>query len=113
MPQLTAPLILIAVGIGWLLHSQKIIPGVNWIWILLLGTVGACILMVGKMSRTSLITGPFLIAWAGITFAKQIDALPENIEGPALVIIFGVLLAATRLIKGPEDLSKAETSDTP
>lgn len=102
MPQLIAPLILIAVGIGWLLHSQDVIPGVNWIWVLLLGTVGLSILLVGQKSRTSLIAGPFLMCWAGLTFARQTEVLPASIEGPALVIVFGVLLAATRLFKGPE-----------
>lgn len=108
MPQLIAPLILIAVGIGWLLHSQQVIPGVNWIWVLLLGTVGACILLVGKRSRTSLIAGPFLIIWAILTYLEQTGALPTKIEGPALVISFGILLAISRLIKGPEEPEAAK-----
>jgi len=113
MPQLIAPLILIAVGIGWLLHSQQVIPGVNWIWVLLLGTVGASILLVGKRSRTSLIAGPFLIIWALLTYLAQTGVLPSRIEGPALVITFGVLLALSRLLKGVEDPAPAPPQRDP
>lgn len=34
------PFLIIAVGLGWLLTSHHIIPGVDWIWILGMGVVG-------------------------------------------------------------------------
>jgi hypothetical protein len=105
MPRLIAPLLLIAVGIGWLLHTQNVIPGVNWIWVLMLATVGLLILVVGGRSRTSIVAGPFLMVWALLTFLRQSEHLSTAVEGPALVISFGVLLAIGRLIKVPDEQS--------
>lgn len=112
MNRLVAPLILIALGIGWLLHAQDVIPGVNWIWVLLLGTVGLSILLVGNWTRTSIIAGPFLMIWAILTFCRQTDRLSASFEGPALVIAFGVLLAISRIVRLPES-SERKTSSSP
>ena len=35
-----APILIIAVGVGWLLTVQGIVPGVNWVWVLGLGAAG-------------------------------------------------------------------------
>jgi len=101
MHHLVAPLLLIAIGIGWLLHTQDIMPQVNWIWILLLATIGILIPIVGGLSRGTLVIGPFLVIWALTSFLRQTGRLELAVEGPILVIALGVLLAVVRVMRRP------------
>lgn len=103
MHHLVAPLLLIAVGIGWLLHAQNVMPQVNWIWILLLATIGVLIPVVGGFNRATLVIGPFLVIWALTSFLRQTGRIELAIEGPILVIALGVLLAVVRVMRRPAD----------
>ena len=46
-----APLFLIVIGLGWLLSVKQVLPTVNWIWVLMLGTAGISILVVKRITR--------------------------------------------------------------
>lgn len=97
-----APLFLIMIGIGWLLSVKQVLPMVNWLWVLMLGTSGISILLVKRITRISIIVGPFLILWALLTFLTQTDVLGKELLVPVLVILFGVLLLISRLSPLPD-----------
>lgn len=103
MHHLVAPLLLIAVGLGWLLHAQEVMPPVNWIWILLLATIGILIPIVGGLSRSTLVIGPFLVIWALTSFLRQTGRIELPVQGPILVISLGVLLAVVRMMRKQPD----------
>lgn len=92
-----APLFVIVIGLGWLLSVKQVLPTVNWVWVLMLGTAGISILVVKRITRTSIIVGPFLILWALLSFLHQTKVISEALLAPVLVIVFGVLLLISRL----------------
>lgn len=102
MSRLVAPAFIIAIGLGWLLTVRQVIPGVNWMWILLLATAGILILVVRRLTRTSLLIGPFLILCAVSSYLRQRGSLPADIEVPSLIIALGVLLLLARFAPLPE-----------
>ena len=102
MKRIIAPLFLITIGVGWLLSAQRVLPGVSWIWVLLLATAGLSILLVHKLTRTSIIIGPFLILCALGSFLRQTGRIAAEVEIPALIIALGVLLLISRLVRLPE-----------
>ncbi len=107
MSRVIAPLFLIAIGVGWLLSAQRVLPGVSWIWVLLLATAGVSILLVKRLTRTSIIVGPFLILCAIGSFLRQTGRLSAEVEIPALIIALGVLLLIARLAPLPETPAKS------
>jgi len=102
MRRVVAPLFLIAIGVGWLLSAKQVLPGVSWIWVLLLGTAGLSVLLVGRLTRSSLIVGPFLILWGTASFLRQTGRIPAEVEVPSLIIALGVLLLVARFAPLPE-----------
>jgi succinate-acetate transporter protein len=97
-----APLFLIMIGVGWVLSVEHVLPMVNWIFVLMLGTAGLSILLVKRLTRSSIIAGPFLMLWALLTFLKQVGTIDAELEMPVLVILFGVLLLISRMAPLPE-----------
>src|SRR5688572_17470952 len=95
--QIIAPLFLIVIGVGWLLSVKQVLPTVDWVWVLLLGTAGLSILLVKRLTRTSIIAGPFLILWAALSFMRQTGKISEEVLVPVLIILFGVLLLVSRV----------------
>ncbi len=49
------PILIIAIGIGWLLTTHNLLPGVDWIWILNLGVLGGLTLAVWASTRWPLL----------------------------------------------------------
>jgi len=113
MPHLIAPLLIIAVGIGWLLQAKRFMPEVTWVWILLLGTIGLLLLILGRASHATLVVGPFLMMWALTSFLRQTGAITFEIEGPILVITLGLLLALVRIFRPARVTAAAENPATP
>ena len=95
-----APLMIIALGVGWLLTTQGIMPGVNWIWVLGLAIAGVLILAAG-VDKVSIVLGPFLLAATFFSLLRQTDRLSPDVEIPLLVITFGALFLAARLLPVP------------
>jgi hypothetical protein len=111
MSRVVAPLFLIAIGVGWLLSAKQVLPGVSWIWILLLATAGLSILLARRLTRSSLIVGPFLLLCATGSFLRQTGRISAEIEIPALIIALGVLLLIARLAPLPEALPSRGASE--
>jgi hypothetical protein len=99
VPALAA--MLITLGTGWLLTVQKIVPGVNWVWVLGLAVAGLLIPIVGGVDKVTLVAGPFLMIAAGCSLLRQLDWMRADVEAPFLVIAAGGLLLLHHFLKVP------------
>jgi hypothetical protein len=97
---LAVPILTIALGLGWLLTTLNVVPGVNWIWILGLAVTGA-LTLVGSIDKVTVVIGPFLIAATVFSILRQTGRMNIDTEIPSLVIVFGVLMLLARLLPIP------------
>jgi hypothetical protein len=124
--QLVIPVLIIAVGVGWLLTARGFAPGVNWIWILGLGVVGILTFVLSKgFDKVSVVVGPFFLLASLLSVLRQTDRLSLDTEMPVLVISVGVLLlvAQSPAIRKPgwyvpppgpaEETSTTKKADSP
>ena len=101
---LVAPILVITVGVAWLLMTLQVIAPVNWVWTLLLASLGiVAIVMSGGLDKFSVVAGPFFLAASVLSFLRQSGRLSDDVEVPILVILVGVLLfvAQTRFVPVP------------
>jgi hypothetical protein len=101
--QVVIPVLIIAVGVGWLLTAQGFAPGVNWIWILGLGVIGIMTFVLSKgFDKVSVVLGPFFLLASLLSVLRQTERLSLDIEMPVLVISVGVLLLVAQWSAIPE-----------
>jgi len=93
--------LIITVGIGWLLTVLHILPGVNWVWVLALGVLGALVLILGGVNKLTIVVGPFLILATFFSLLRQTGRLSLDVEVPSLVIAAGALLLIARVAPIP------------
>lgn len=98
---LAAPILIIALGVGWLLTAQNVVPGVNWVWILALGVTGLLILLVGGIDKVTIVIGPFLVAATIFSILRQTGRISVDTEVPSLVITFGTLMLLAKILPIP------------
>lgn len=98
---IAAPILIITVGAGWLLTTQDVIPGVNWVWVLGLAVVGVLILVAGGLDKVTAVVGPFLIIATLFSLLRQTGRISIDTEVPSLVIAAGVLMLVARLLPLP------------
>jgi hypothetical protein len=97
---LAAPILIIALGVGWLLTAQNIVPGVNWIWVVGLGVTGVLIL-AASIDKVTAVVGPFLIAATFFSLMRQTGRISVDTEVPWLVIVFGTLMLLAKILSIP------------
>lgn len=90
------PILLITLGVGWLLTTLSVIPGIDWVWTLGLAVVGLLVLVVGGVNKLSVVAGPFLLIASGLSVLRQTGRLHVDIEVPVLVIVTGLLWLVAR-----------------
>lgn len=90
------PILVIVVGVGWLLTTIGVAPGINWIWTLGLAVVGLLALGVGGVDKATIVVGPFFIIASCLSVLRQSDRLKADLEVPILVIVAGILLLIAR-----------------
>ena len=93
---LLLPALLIIVGVGWLLTTLGISPGIDWIWTLGLAGVGMLTFVVGGFDKVTFVAGVFFIVTSILSVLRQTGRLSIDVEVPILVILAGVLLLAAR-----------------
>ncbi len=93
---LILPVLLIAVGTGWLLTTLGIAPGIDWVWTLGLSIAGFLAFLVGGFDKVTFVTGSFLIFTSLLSVLRQTGRLSFDVEIPILVIVSGVLLLVAR-----------------
>lgn len=90
------PIILITVGVGWLLTTLGVVPGIDWVWTLGLAAFGFLTIAVGGFDKFTMVVGPFFIIASCMSTMRQTNRINIDIEIPILVIISGVLLLVVR-----------------
>jgi hypothetical protein len=93
---LIIPLLLITLGVGSLLTSLGIVPGVDRVWTLGLAVVGVLSFVLSGVDKVSIVIGPFFIIASCLSLLRQTDRLSVDTEVPILVIAAGVLLLVAR-----------------
>ena len=94
---LMLPILLIAVGGGWLLSTLGVVPQINWVWTLGLAAVGLLTFALGGWDKVTVVIGPFFILASCLSILRQTERLPLDVEIPLLVIVSGVLLLIARI----------------
>ena len=86
-------MLIITLGIGWLLTTQGVGPGINWVWTLGLGIVGVMVFVVsGGVDKLSIVIGPFFLIASILSILRQTSRIQLDVEMPVLVIAVGALL---------------------
>lgn len=98
---LIVPSLVITLGVGWLLTTKSVVPGVDWVWVLGLGVAGALVLAIGGIDRLTIVVGPFLLISTIFSLLRQTGRLSVDTEVPLLIIVIGVLMLLGRLLKLP------------
>jgi hypothetical protein len=93
---LILPVLLIAVGGGWLLTTLGVAPGIDWVWTLGLMVVGFLTFLVGGFDKVTFVAGVFFIVTSCLSVLRQTGRITIDVEVPILVILAGVLLLAAR-----------------
>ena len=99
--ELAIPVVIIALGVGWLLTVRGVLPGVNWVWVIGLAVAGVLLMAVGGLDRVTAVVGPLLIVASCFALLRQTGRLAVDTEVPLLVIVVGVLLLLTRVLPVP------------
>ncbi|WP_339730973.1 hypothetical protein [uncultured Gimesia sp.] len=93
---LVLPLLIIAIGSGWLLTTLGLVPGLNWIWVLGLAIIGLLSFAVSGIDKSSVVIGPFFLIASCLSVLRQTGRLTFDVEVPILVIVIGALLLIAR-----------------
>ncbi len=112
-PSLVTPLLVTAVGTGWLLTSRNVIPGVQWAWILAMATTGVIILAIDGINRLSMVIGPSLLAAAFLSFLRQSGRIELDTEIPVLTVVIGLLWSVACVLPLRRSAWSAEAKSSP
>lgn len=93
---LLLPVLLIVVGVGWLLTTLGLAPGINWIWTLGLAAAGLLPFLLHGIDKFTVSVGPFFLIASLLSVLRQSGRLSIDHEMPILVILAGVLLLIAR-----------------
>lgn len=93
---LILPLLIIAIGVGWLLTVQGVVPDINWVWTLGLAMLGVVTYIGAGFNKFSVVVGSFFITASVLAVLRQTDRISMNVEVPVLVITLGALLLVAR-----------------
>ena len=104
--KLLTPIIIILFGIAWLLNSMSVIPGVDWLWTIGLAAAGIASIMVGGLTKFTIVIGPFLVIASFFSVLRQTGRLDINYEVPILIIVLGVLMIVAQLSNLPAEKSQ-------
>jgi len=93
---LVVPILMIAVGVGWLLSTLQIIPEINWLWTAGLAAAGLLPFALGGLDKVNIVVGPWFLSASVLSVLRQSGKLSFDVEVPILVIIGGLLMIVAR-----------------
>ncbi|QDT54515.1 hypothetical protein Pan44_25480 [Caulifigura coniformis] len=100
--QKTLAILIMAVGAGWLMTVQNVLPGVDWVWTLGLLAVGILAFLVSRgIDRFSVVAGPLFVLASLLSTLRQTGRLSLDTEVPLLVIASGFLLFISSWVRTP------------
>ena len=109
MKKASLPILIIATGIGWLLSSRNVMPGVDWAWILVMATAGTLVLSNG-LTKLTIVLGPILLISSVLVVMLQTKRISIDMFFPVMVISFGILMLIARFSNLP-DAFKADENE--
>ena len=84
------PVIVIVLGSAWLLTSLKVLPQIDWVFVLLLALFGILMLIIRPLSRGRLVAGATMLSIAIGEVLQDLAMISRTVEIPALVILGGL-----------------------
>jgi hypothetical protein len=99
---IATPILVTAVGVGWLLTAQGIIAGVQWAWVIGLAALGAVMLCLKGLNKVSIVIGPSLILAGLLSILRQTGALSVDTEVPLLTMTIGLLWTSAHFLPLPQ-----------
>jgi hypothetical protein len=107
------PITLIVVGCAWLLWHFRLFPDLDWIIAAGLIAAGIAILLLDGITKTSVVSGPFLIA-GGISWVLHEEwRVTWSVLLPSLLVLLGVLMLIARREAIPERRARRAQPPTP
>ena len=91
------PVLLIAVGTGWLLSTLGLVPEIDWVWTLGLATIGILTFILSGVDKLTVVVGPFFLAASLLSVLRQTGRIRIDLEIPILVILLGFLMILAQL----------------
>jgi hypothetical protein len=102
MNSAATPIFLVVLGAVWLLDSLDWLPAAQWIWILGLILAGVLILMLDRITKSSIVAGPLLMLAGALSYFRYYHGLGWRFIIPAMLLAAGVLMLIARLPSIPE-----------
>ena len=96
--RIITPIMLTAVGTGWLLTAHDVIPGVQWAWVLGLAALGGLVLFIEGVNKFSFVVGPALVVASLLSVLRQTGYCSVDTEVPLITITFGGLWTLTHVM---------------
>ena len=107
-PAIAISFLIVAVGIAWLLNAMRVVPNLDWIWIIGLGVSGILLLTITRLDRFNFVAGLSLIVSSVLAVLRQTEKITVNIEAPILFITVGILLLVAQVLPLPAASVPAE-----
>jgi hypothetical protein len=90
------PIVLIAIGGGWLVNELQIMPQISTLLILGLMGAGIAVFALEGINKSSVVTAPLLIATGFALYLKDYYGLGLKLAIPALMVLAGLLMLLAR-----------------
>jgi len=90
------PITLIVVGVIGLVWYFRWLPDIDWIIALGFVLGGVAVLVVDGINKSSIVTGPFLIAVGVAWWLRDQYRFSWNLIIPTLLVVLGVLMLVAR-----------------
>ncbi|STQ90598.1 hypothetical protein [Iodobacter fluviatilis] len=90
------PVVLIAVGGGWLINELQLMPQMGTLIILGLIAAGIAVLALEGINKSSVVTAPMLIATGFALYLKDYHGVGLKLSIPALMVLAGLLMLLAR-----------------
>jgi len=104
------PIALIVFGIAWLLWYFRMFPDIDWIIAAGMAVAGIAILAIDRITKTSVVTGPFLIAAGVAWFVHDKYRYTWLVLIPVLLIFLGLMMLIARFPQIPARSGKKGVS---
>lgn len=102
MNSAATPIFLVVLGAVWLLDSLDWLPAAQWIWIFGLMLAGVLILVLDRVTKSSIVAGPLLMLASVFSYFRYYHELGWRFIIPAMLLAAGVLMLIARLPSIPE-----------
>ena len=109
MKDASLPITLIVIGVIGLVWYFRWLPDIDWLISLGFILGGIAVLIVDRINKNSIVTGPFLIAVGAAWWLRDQYRVSWNFIIPSLLVILGVLMLVARNPHIPDKRSKTTT----